>query len=264
MSKETDDYINIFPDLNCKKSIKKNIVPKKLDSDVDLIINKNFKSDDILTRSSQKTHEENSELPDTEKTTKSRKWNYIIICLSVIVVILIVVLVWFNLKKNVVKPTDLNLNLLHPGQIAASKIANDQIAASKIANDQIAASKIANDQITASKIASGQIKKELKPSKKDLLSTLNNIKLETINENANIMNNSNAITKQSQTDNAETDNAETDNAETDNAEADNAEADSNLNKQFIKNMEQNITIDEMDEADETDSADEADEADETD
>lgn len=105
-----DETISVLPKLSDNRFKKKvnrteysaNIADKKIDPDVDSIINqKNSNTFDILNMKHEATEEELSQ--DNKKTTETQstsKWNWLIIALAFVVIVLIIVIVWYVLREN--------------------------------------------------------------------------------------------------------------------------------------------------------------------
>jgi hypothetical protein len=248
-----EKFIDVFPDLKNKRSNKKNSVPIPVDNDVEMILNdKNNLNDteNILNGESQKTNEE-KENKNEEKTNTT--WLYIILCLSIIVVVLIIVVAWYNLCKPCkIIPTGIPNNMLNPGQMHPGQMHPGQMHPGQMHPGQMHPGQMHPSQMHPGQMHPGQMhpgqrsqSEQLpvksntisKPTKKELLSTLNKIKLEPIieeNIDSEITEKKSTTSNQLQT--------EQEHNGVDGID----EQDTDLSKKFYKNLEQNIDNDEKD------------------
>lgn len=184
-----EPHINILPQLN--RSSQKLHKQEQIDPDVENILKK--QNDIDIFGSSQPTKEEN--INDTTKensssSSESRTW--LIIILAVIVVILIIVIVWYVLRETeetVNHPQTVPLNVIKPGgkqhNITPAQY-NQMMGSHPIQNITHPSHPYNRPQVEQlqpqSQMANiPKVQKE-QPTKDDLLSTLNQLKLKPIPE----------------------------------------------------------------------------------
>lgn len=253
-----DEYIDVFPKL---KGINKKInTPKPTDPDVDLVLNRQKDINNIFDGEFQKTNEEQTK-PNDNQTKNNQNITYfttrncVILLLSIIVISLIIYVAYTNLKSNENNtcPKKIPENILYPGQ---PHQINTQMyprhpymyqghtngyPGQVPHNPPIQRPQTENLSVHSNTIA--------KPSKNELLSTLDKIKIETINEEVEQTTENelgNKDSKKSTVNSQPKKKSENNDAN----EKDNSEQDAKLTKKFYENIQENIDIDAMDDSDE--------------
>lgn len=245
-----EDYIDVFPNL---KGINKKInTPKSTDPDVDLVLNKEKNTNNIFDGESQKTNEEQTK-PNNEKTKNAQNTTYfttrncVILFLSIIVIALIIYVAYTNLKSHESSTCSKKIpeNILHPGhphQLNPHMYPrNPQMYPGQVPYNPI----IQRPQTENLPVHSNTISK---PSKNELISTLNKIKIETINEGVEqtteneLGNNDGKKATENSQPKKKKENDKSD-------EKDNSEQDAKLTEKFYENIQESIDVDEMDDSD---------------
>lgn len=257
-----EEYIDIFPNLKGINS-KKSTVPKKTDPDVDLILNNKPISNNILDSEFQKTTEEQTKT--NVATTYFTTWNCIILCLSIIVIVLIIYVAYTNLKSNesILSPNKLPKDMLHPGQRSQM---HPQMhpgqphmypGQPQMHPGQLHMHPGQRPQTEHLPVHSNTISK---PSKRDLMKTLNKIKLETIEEGEEEEDeeegeekSTNELGDKNHKKSATSSQLETEQENNGVDGNDDSEQDTELSKKFYENIQENIDIDEMDDNSDNDN-----------
>lgn len=242
-------HIEVVPNILLNKKTTNNKVnnPKPSDPDVDFILNDGDNLD-IMNLKHKPTNEEK------EKKEKEQKYSWLIIGLAVLVIILLIAIVWYVLKDNIIKeePKKIPDGILQPGVHPSYNFKHPM--------HPINRPQMENLPINANFMnRSNNVNQQ--PSKEDLLSTLN--KLKPIPEESSIeeiKEDTSKKLKPSKKQDKKQDKKNTDervntkiieNQEQENDGVDDDdEADNELAKKFYDKLQQNIDNDEADDADE--------------
>lgn len=172
-----DKHIDVFPKISG--------LTKKKDPDVDLILGCDQKDNlNIMDLQHEPTKEEKAQ----ENNPPSQPWSWVIITLAIIVIVLIIVIVWYVLKENE------ECNTSYPNMVPRQIIRPNQMynpihpayqfnhPMHPINRPQMENLPINTASMNEQKIPQTKINQNKQPSKEELIATLNQMKIEPIEE----------------------------------------------------------------------------------